>query len=397
MSLLTPVTYIPNIVPENTPDPSSATLANSLPGPVSSRNEAFAQFHDSFPVQSPLPNKKVSPPPSSVALTLAPRIPEFPEFANFVSSQREPQAINHLPSDDDPEDNPTLPVWTPRKKCKNFTGSDVSKYDELSNAIRDILAPKPAVWGEDVEYLHSDEEPEQEKQTEPKPPNGDTDDNSLTLPPDGPLIEPRETPLSPTGTNQSHRNSNRLLAPLDPGIVRVWTDDGRRYSYQFDPSNPKINQDTTYGHIPGLYIGKRWHSRWGAAWDGTHNQFMAGIARSKSGDGVVAIAMNGGYEDDIDEGYRFIYSGSGGRSKTQKGHSVKAGQSKHQHWNRNNSALRQNVINERPVRVLRGYKGNRLWSPEEGFMYCGLYEVVACWVETGTSPLFLLSPSVLVS
>jgi len=289
-------------------------------------------------------------------------------------------------NDDDPEDNPTLPVWTPRKKCKTFTDANTSKYDELSKAIGDILVPKPTVWGEDIEYLHSDEEPDEERQTEQEPPKEHTDD-SVTPSSDGPVIGPCETPLSSTGTPQCRRN-NKPLPPLDPGIVRVWSADGRRYAYQFDPSKPKINQDGTYGHIPGLYIGKHWHSRWGAAWDGTHNQIMAGIACSKSGDGVVAIAMNGGYEDDVDEGYRFIYSGSGGRVKPQKGYPVKAGQSKHQDWNRNNSALRQNVINERPVRVLRGSKGNSFWSPEEGFIYCGLYEVVACWVEAGMSTIF---------
>ena len=58
-------------------------------------------------------------------------------------------------------------------------------------------------------------------------------------------------------------------------------------------------------------------------------------------------------------------------------------QLKHQDWNKSNIALRENVTNEKPVRVIRGHKGDSTWSPSRGFMYAGLYEVVACWVEAG--------------
>jgi len=50
------------------------------------------------------------------------------------------------------------------------------------------------------------------------------------------------------------------------------------------------------------------------------------------------------------------------------------------------------VHNEKPVRVIRGYKGDSVWSPKEGFMYSGLYEVVACWVEQGKSPTLFPKP-----
>jgi hypothetical protein len=40
---------------------------------------------------------------------------------------------------------------------------------------------------------------------------------------------------------------------------------------------------------------------------------MGGIS-GKEGTGVWSIALSGGYEDDFDEGYRFVYTGSGGRS-----------------------------------------------------------------------------------
>jgi hypothetical protein len=49
-------------------------------------------------------------------------------------------------------------------------------------------------------------------------------------------------------------------------------------------------------------------------WDGTHNAGVAGIAGSAEM-GAWSVALNGGYEDDFDEGYRFVYTGSGGRDK----------------------------------------------------------------------------------
>jgi hypothetical protein len=45
-----------------------------------------------------------------------------------------------------------------------------------------------------------------------------------------------------------------------------------------------------------------------------------------------------------------------------------------------------NIKTERPVRVIRGRQGDPFWSPAEGFMYSGLYEVVACWTEQGNVP-----------
>ena len=59
-------------------------------------------------------------------------------------------------------------------------------------------------------------------------------------------------------------------------------------------------------------------------------------------------------------------------------------QSRNQDWNKRNTALRENISNEKPVRVIRGHGGDSTWSPPKGFRYSGLYEVVACWIEAGT-------------
>jgi hypothetical protein len=132
---------------------------------------------------------------------------------------------------------------------------------------------------------------------------------------------PNPTPVSPTlgpaKTTCSQPIAKKYLLPCDPGIKRTSTIDRSfitRWILRFDPDIPRPEHARvlTFGHIPGLYIGKRWHSRMGASWDGTHTPTIAGIA-GRSRVGAVSIALSGGYEDDFDEGYRFVYTGSGGR------------------------------------------------------------------------------------
>jgi hypothetical protein len=104
--------------------------------------------------------------------------------------------------------------------------------------------------------------------------------------------------------------------PLDPGIIRVQSFEQKRprWIYRFDPALPRPEhaKKQIFGHLPGLYIGKKWHSRIGAAWDGTHHATVAGIS-GNSELGAWSVVLSGGYEDDFDEGYRFVYTGCGGR------------------------------------------------------------------------------------
>jgi SAD/SRA domain len=228
------------------------------------------------------------------------------------------------------------------------------------------------LWGEDINYGHSDEDSESEDIT-PRNPRREGTDSLLTSPRTSPLL------TEPSRTVSQTPRPRKTPGPLDPGVIRTETSGVGRLSY--DRTQPRPNGlGDTFGDLPGLYIGKRWHSRMGAGWDGTHANPMSGISTFKS-QGATAIALSGGYEDDIDEGYRFLYTGSGG-----KGKGTGSRQAKNQEWNRTNSGLRENVLNEKPVRVIRGAKGDPLWSPARGFMYCGLYEVVACWVEAGNTP-----------
>jgi len=227
---------------------------------------------------------------------------------------------------------------------------------------RESAVPTPqvnlfGVWGEHIEYVHSDEDPAEETR------------NSRNQQP-----LPKES--DDTNTPHPERLPIKMFVrskPLDPGLLRKVTE-GRQI-VRFNPTIPRTNA-VKFGHLPCLYVGNNWSYRLGAAWDGTHPAPMAGVWFAS--ECAVSIALSGGYEDDIDEGYRFIYSESGGRGKNNK-----ARQSKAQPWNGSNAALRKNEGNKRPVRVICGFKGNHLWSPKEGFMYCGLYIAVAYWVEAG--------------
>jgi len=62
--------------------------------------------------------------------------------------------------------------------------------------------------------------------------------------------------------------------------------------YGFDPSilHPLYATKPAFGHLPGLYVGKTWQSRMGAAWDGTH---LSVVARISGKEGMRMILMRG--------------------------------------------------------------------------------------------------------
>ncbi|GBM47236.1 E3 ubiquitin-protein ligase UHRF1 [Araneus ventricosus] len=102
-----------------------------------------------------------------------------------------------------------------------------------------------------------------------------------------------------------------------------------------------------------------------------------------------SLALSGGYEDDVDLGDSFIYTGEGGRdlrgTKTNPKNLRTAPQSKDQLLEKGNLALARNVESGLPVRVLRGYKLRSNYAPEEGYRYDGLYKVVKYYMTTGLS------------
>ncbi|KAJ9068862.1 hypothetical protein DSO57_1024403 [Entomophthora muscae] len=125
-----------------------------------------------------------------------------------------------------------------------------------------------------------------------------------------------------------------------------------------------------------------------ASYCGVHRPTVSGIAGSQEL-GCYSIALSGGYEDDVDEGEVFTYTGSGGRdlrgTKNKPKNLRTAPQSSDQVFERNNLALKISHETEKPVRVIRGYKLDSPYAPAEGYRYDGLYKVIKVWRERGSS------------
>ncbi|XP_032484084.1 E3 ubiquitin-protein ligase UHRF1 isoform X4 [Phocoena sinus] len=132
---------------------------------------------------------------------------------------------------------------------------------------------------------------------------------------------------------------------------------------------------------------------------GVHRPHVAGI-HGRSNDGAYSLVLAGGYEDDVDHGNSFTYTGSGGRDLS--GNKRTAEQSCDQKLTNTNRALALNCfapINDlkgaeakdwrsgKPVRVVRNVKGRKhsKYAPIEGNRYDGIYKVVRYWPEKGKS------------
>lgn len=92
-------------------------------------------------------------------------------------------------------------------------------------------------------------------------------------------------------------------------------------------------------------------------------------------EGAYSISLAGGYEDDVDLGDCFTYTGEGGRelkgTKNNPKNLRTAPQSKDQTLTRGNLALSLNITTRKPVRVIRGAKLNNEFAPEYGYRYDG--------------------------
>ncbi|XP_005110144.1 E3 ubiquitin-protein ligase UHRF1 [Aplysia californica] len=159
-------------------------------------------------------------------------------------------------------------------------------------------------------------------------------------------------------------------------------DDRENYTPRVPANRPNF-----YGAVPDVSVGTVWWTRIECCRDGVHRPTVAGIHGGEGG--AYSIALSGGYEDDVDLGECFTYTGEGGRdlkgTKTNPKNLRTAPQSKDQTLTRGNLALSRNVETKNPVRVIRGYKLDSPFAPEEGYRYDGLYSVEKCWFTTGLS------------
>ncbi|EED79579.1 predicted protein [Postia placenta Mad-698-R] len=75
--------------------------------------------------------------------------------------------------------------------------------------------------------------------------------------------------------------------------------------------NKRMHDPKTFSTIPGVPVGSWWLTREECSADAIHAPWVAGI--SGGPDGAYSIALSGGYEDDVDLGEAFTYTGAGGR------------------------------------------------------------------------------------
>ncbi|KZO91208.1 hypothetical protein CALVIDRAFT_365881 [Calocera viscosa TUFC12733] len=146
-----------------------------------------------------------------------------------------------------------------------------------------------------------------------------------------------------------------------------------------------------FGAIPGVKVGTWWESRMDCSTAAVHAPTVCGISGQEREGGAYSIALSGGYEDDVDEGYAFTYTGAGGRDLKGTPQNRKnlrtAPQSKDQSFETiYNKALKKSVETKYPVRVVRGFKLDSKFAPQEGYRYDGLYVVEKAWMETGLNP-----------
>ncbi|XP_045779852.1 E3 ubiquitin-protein ligase UHRF1-like [Maniola jurtina] len=156
-----------------------------------------------------------------------------------------------------------------------------------------------------------------------------------------------------------------------------------------------------FGPIPGIEVGMIWRYRMQLSENGLHRPIVSGI-HGRDAVGAFSIVLSGGYEDDVDDGYEFTYTGSGGRDLS--GNKRTAEQSCDQQFTRQNRALARNCaakpVSERggdagdnwrqgkPVRVMRSYKMRKAfpkYAPPEGIRYDGIYKVVKYYPAKGLS------------
>ncbi|KAJ7706143.1 PUA-like domain-containing protein [Mycena rosella] len=192
---------------------------------------------------------------------------------------------------------------------------------------------------------------------------------------------------SPDGVRRSSRNAGRTVdykgekvasSPLPISFksgIRSTENGGKLGS---EAGSKRLHDP--FGSIPGVEVGTWWESREGCSADAIHAPWVAGISGGAL-EGAYSVALSGGYPEDVDLGYAFTYTGSGGRelkgTKANPKNLRTAAQSYDQDFSKTSSET------GKPVRVIRGFKLDSPYAPYEGYRYDGLYKVEKAWQEKG--------------
>uniref|UniRef100_A0A8C5UA00 RING-type E3 ubiquitin transferase n=1 Tax=Malurus cyaneus samueli TaxID=2593467 RepID=A0A8C5UA00_9PASS len=129
-----------------------------------------------------------------------------------------------------------------------------------------------------------------------------------------------------------------------------------------------------YGPIPGVPVGTTWKLEFSEA--GVHRPHVGGI-HGRSNDGAYSLVLAGGFEDEVDRGDEFTYTGSGGRDLS--GNKRIGEHSFDQTLTHMNRALALNC--DASLDDKNGSKNWRAGKPVHEF--CCIYIVVKYWPEIG--------------
>ncbi|XP_063066746.1 E3 ubiquitin-protein ligase UHRF2-like [Engraulis encrasicolus] len=193
---------------------------------------------------------------------------------------------------------------------------------------------------------------------------------------------------------KASKKKAKMPSALNTGSQRDWGKGmacvGRTKECTIVPSNH-------YGPIPGVPVGTTWKFRVQVSEAGVHRPHVGGI-HGRSNDGSYSLVLAGGFEDEVDRGDEFTYTGSGGRDLSgNKRIGEHCFDQTLTHMNRalalncdaplndKDGAESRNWREGKPVRVVRSSKGRRIskYAPEEGNRYDGIYKVVKYWPEIG--------------
>ncbi|MCO5594102.1 hypothetical protein L7F22_048123 [Adiantum nelumboides] len=143
------------------------------------------------------------------------------------------------------------------------------------------------------------------------------------------------------------------------------------------------------GPVPGINVGDQFFSRCEMVAIGLHCHWLGGIdtipssCKKKLGIARLPVAssivLSGNYEDDIDNSEDVIYTGSGGNDLLGNKRQIAD-----QVLKRGNLALKNNMEQDIPVRLVRGHKTKKSYTGKV-YTYDGLYRVNDYWAEEGIS------------
>ncbi|XP_043687257.1 histone-lysine N-methyltransferase, H3 lysine-9 specific SUVH4-like [Telopea speciosissima] len=146
-----------------------------------------------------------------------------------------------------------------------------------------------------------------------------------------------------------------------------------------------------FGNLPGIDVGYQFFSRAEMVAIGLHSHWLSGIDymgqsyskleeyRGYTFPLAVAIVLSGQYEDDLDNSEDVVYTGQGGNNLLGDKRQIQD-----QVMNRGNLALKNNLEQCLPVRVIRGHESTSSYCGKV-YTYDGLYKVVNYWDEKGVS------------